>query len=141
MAARISMRGTFLLLLSLLVVNVISVTLAGDESTVTVSNRTEHYLHVFVDTEQFLYVAPDRSVTYTTPAKPSVLVTVLYAPGQGVQGSVVDTVAVPYSSAHEACNCSEDDVWGDCVVTPAAGGAARIEIWPEDLEDVPEGEG
>ena len=108
--------------------------IGSEESSLTVANHTQHYLHIFIEGEAFPYVAPEHSVSHLSEPKPSVLVTVLYAPGQGISGSAVDTVEVPYRGATEACSCEGDDQWGDCVYTPASGGSTRLEIWPEDLE-------
>jgi hypothetical protein len=120
--------------LALLVINCVTIALGSEDSSVTVANKTDHYLHIMIDSEQFLYVAPDRAVTYTTDAKPSMLVESFYAPGQGISGSSLDTVDVPFRGAREGCTCTDDQSWGDCVYNPPTGGTARLEIFPQDLE-------
>ena len=131
-AVRNSLHLTLLLLL-LLLVNIVTVADGADESRLTVANLTEHYVHIFIEGETYLYVAPQRSVAYTTSAKPTMLVEIVYAPGQGVRGSAVDTVAVPYRSSQSGCSCEEGDSWGDCIYEPPSGGTARIEVRPEDM--------
>ena len=134
MPIRFTARTAIVAVLTLLVINVVTIAVGSEDSSLTVANKTEHYLHIIIDNTQFLYVAPDRAVTYTTNAKVSMLVEYFYAPGQGLSGSSIDTVEVPYRSAQEGCSCSDGQTWGDCVYNPPTGGTARLEIFPEDLE-------
>ena len=113
MFEKITLRGLLVLLLTLLLINVVAVSIGSEESSLTVANHTQHYLHIFIDGDPFLYVAPERSVTYVSAPKPDILVTAIYSPGQGIHGSLSDTVTVPYRGATEACSCEEDDQWGD----------------------------
>ena len=111
----------------LLAVNIITVTLGSDKSNLTIYNRTDYYLHFFIDGTEYLFIPPQRSVTHDMDAKPTVIVTAFYAPGQGVKGSVTDTVGVPYQSAMTGCSC-EGNSLGDCSYTPPSGGSASHEI-------------
>lgn len=56
-----------------------------DEVTVTVTNATAHYLHVRINDESFLYVAPGASAQ-TETALMSASCEAFYSPGQGASG-------------------------------------------------------
>ena len=135
MSTRLNLRVLIVLLAVLPLVNALTVALGAEKASVTVVNRTGRFIHVFVDGEQFLYVPSDRSIIHTGEPKSTVLVEAFYSPGQDVAGSLTDTVSVPYRAAREACTCAEGQTWGDCIYTPPAGGSARLEIFPEDMED------
>jgi hypothetical protein len=113
-------------------INIITVTLGSDKSKLTVYNRTDYYLHFFIDGTEYLFIPPERSVTHEMDAKPSIIVTAFYAPGQGVKGSVTDTVVVPYQSALTGCSC-EGNSLGECSYTPPTGGSASHEITTERI--------
>ena len=134
MSPRIAIGRYCGLLLLLLLVNIVTVSLADENSNLTVVNKTTRYIHVIVDGEPYLYVAPERAVIHQAPATATMLVTAFYSPGQGLTGSLIDTIDVPYRAAREGCACDEGD-WGECYYTPAAGGAVRLEVRPEDLND------
>lgn len=133
MSKQATLARLLLLLLVLLAINIVTVVIASDGSSVTVTNRTEHYLHVFIDNQPFLYVAPNHSVTYATETTYSMLVRAVYAPGQGISGSVVDTVAIPYRPGQQGCTCDENELFGECTYTPPSGGDTYFEIQPADL--------
>lgn len=133
MLPRIRIVKILLFCLCLLLINIATVLLGDEESRLTVVNKTEHYLHIFIDEQPYLYIAPDRSVTHSAGAKASMSVSVVYAPGQGIDGSRTETVTLPYRSASEYCDCSDEDAFGDCVVTPSSGGSSRWEVTPADL--------
>jgi hypothetical protein len=122
-----------LLLVTLLLVNVATVAVGEDDSQLTVANLTGHFVHIFIEGQDFLYVAPDRSVTYAASARPDMLVEVVYSPGQGVRGSLVDTVPVPYRGSTTACSCQDDDSYGECIYEPPSGGSARFEVFADDM--------
>lgn len=133
MSLKVTFPKFFLLLLFLLFLNIVVVSLGNDaKSTLTVVNKTNHYLHVIVDNEPYLYVSPEKSITHTTEAKPTLMVNVFYSPGQGITGSAVDTIEVYYREASTSCSCNEEGT-DECVYNPAAGGSARWEVTPEDL--------
>jgi hypothetical protein len=121
-------KKVIIVLTILLTINIITVTFGSDKSKITVFNRTDYYLHFFIDGTQYLFIAPERSVTHETDAKPTIIVTAFYAPGQGVKGSITDTVSVPYRSAVTGCSCEEGNIVGECSYTPPAGGSANHEI-------------
>ena len=132
----ITARGLLILLALLIVVNVVTVIASGDESSLTVANLTEHYVHIFIENEPFLYIAPEHSVTYSCGARPTLTVASTYAPGQGVSGSAADTIEIPYVGSREGCSCEGSDSWGDCIYEPAQGGSARIELVPDDFQEI-----
>jgi hypothetical protein len=119
-------RILFLLFL-LLLINIVTVTLSDEKSKLTAVNSTEYYLHFFIDGIEYLYVAPGKSITHATDPKPDIIVTAFYAPGQGIIGSVTDTVDVPYQSASSGCTCDEQGQ-ADCFYNPPTGGATTWEV-------------
>ena len=133
MYQKFTLRGLFGILLLLFLANLVTVTMASEESTLTVANRTEHYLHIIIDGEAYLYVAPEYSVVHATPPKTTMLVSALYSPGQEIRGSVLDTVSVPYRGAQHGCTCTAETNRHECFYNPPTGGASRLEIYPEDL--------
>ena len=133
MTAGSRLRNVLLFLVFLLLVNIVTIEAGSGESKVTVANMTDHYLHIVIEGNSFLYVAPRRSVTYVTGATPEVYIEVFYAPGQQIQGSLTGVVEVPYVSASRGCTC-RDSQYGDCMYEPAVGGSIRIEIDPAMLE-------
>jgi hypothetical protein len=120
------------LIVILVSINIITVTLGSDKSKLTVYNRTDYYLHFFIDGTEYLFIPPERGVTHEMDIKPTVIVTAFYAPGQGVKGSVTDTVGVPYQSALTGCSC-EGNSLGECAYTPPVGGSASHEIEAERI--------
>jgi hypothetical protein len=111
----------------------VTVLLGDEKSQLNVVNNTEYYLHVFIESNDYLYLPPGKSVTFTTSPKPEVIVNAIIAPGQGVKGSVTDTVDVPYQSALSSCTCEEDGTT-DCSYTPPSGGSTEWEITSNMLE-------
>jgi hypothetical protein len=119
-------------LIVLLAVNIVTTTLGGDKSKLTVFNRTDYYLHFIIDGTEYLFVPPERSITHEMDAKPSVVVKAFYAPGQGVKGMVSDTVGIPFQSALTGCSC-EDNSLGECSYTPPTGGSGTYDITTENI--------
>lgn len=84
------------------------------EVTVTVSNGTTHYLHVFIGNESFMYVAPGGSAQTVTGAL-TAFVEVRYSPGQGIRGVAVKeltSVATSTSTSSSAQTCSNNSESG-----------------------------
>ena len=69
---------------------------ADDEVQLTVINNTFYYLHVILNGEPNLYIAPGRSTTLTTPVNvpTTISATAFYAPGQGVRGSATESFTI-----------------------------------------------
>jgi hypothetical protein len=121
------------LLFLLLAINMVTVLLGDEQSQLNVVNNTEYYLHVFIESNDYLYLSPGKSITFTTNPKPEVIVNAIIAPGQGVKGGVTDTVSVPFRSASSGCTCEEDGTT-DCSYTPPSGGSTKWEINSNMLE-------
>jgi hypothetical protein len=135
MCLRVTLPKFLIVLFCLLLVNIAVISVGDDaKSYLTVVNKTTHYLHVIVDEKPYLYVSPDKSITHTTEAKPSMLVKVFYSPGQGISGSAIQTIDVYYRSASTDCICNEEQQHDECVYNPPAGGSERWEVTPEDLQ-------
>lgn len=127
----------FLLLVMLLLLNIVSVLLGDSKSSLTVINKTTHYLHIRVQGKMYPYVAPNWSVTHETGIVSSMDVRVIYSPGEGLEEAVFDTtIAIPYtpsqtSGTSSGCDCADDTY--DCKTvntstTPAQGGSAAFEV-------------
>ena len=133
MSLKVSFPKFLMLLLFLLLLNIVVISVGDDtKSSLTVVNKTEYYLHVIVDETPYLYVSPNKSITHTTGVKQSMIVDVLYSPGQAISGSARDTIDVYYQPASSDCFCN-DDQHTECVYNPAVGGSTRWEVKPEDL--------
>ena len=61
----------FLMLIILLLLNIVSVLLGDSKSSLTVINKTSHYLHIRVQGKMYPYVAPGWSITHETGIIPS----------------------------------------------------------------------
>ena len=117
----------------LLFLNIITVLIGDEKSSLTVVNGTEYYIHFFVEGTEYLYVKPGRSFTHESDPKPDMIVTALYSPGQEIQGSVTDTVSIPYRGSSSGCTC-EQDGGSDCAYTPPSGGSTSWEVTPDMIE-------
>jgi len=121
----------FILLLLLLMFNLITLSIGDEESSITVVNKTLHYLHIMIGGTPFTYIAPDKAVTKTSKPVSEMQVYALYSPGQGIKGTVAIMAPVPYQGASQGCTCTDGDP--ECSYTPPVGGSARLEITPEML--------
>jgi len=133
MSFKVTFQKFLIVLFFLLLLNIVVISVGDDaKSSLTVVNKTEHYLHVVVDEAPYLYVSPNKSITHTTEAKPTMVVDVFYSPGQEISGSARDTIDVYYRSASSDCICNEGQQ-DECVYNPAIGGSERWEVTPEVL--------
>jgi hypothetical protein len=123
----------------LFAVNILTVLVGGDVSSVTVVNKTEHLIDVFAEGESYLSIEPDYSIIHTTEPKPSIEVTAQYSAGQPLSGSITRTITLPYSARERTCNCQEGSP--ECVYVPEGGGSSRWEVLPSDFSDTGSVEG
>lgn len=124
---RFLLRTAIAVLLLALVVNI---TVGGDIARLTIANQTDHFLHVIVDGEPFLYVSPGAGATFEREGYSTVIAKVFYAPGQGVSGTAERTFAIaPYEPASTGCD------WAnlECENTAASGGPRLWEVTPDTL--------
>jgi hypothetical protein len=66
----------------------------GDQlSTLTVVNGTAHYIHAIIDSQPFLYIAPNESVKFETESTGNIRVNVqvFYSPGQDISGEATNS--------------------------------------------------
>ena len=133
MSVKIHLPKILLFLLFLLLLNIVTVTLGDEPSRITIVNKTEYFLHVFVDATEYLYLESGQSLFHETEPKSQVNVKAFYAPGQGITGSLDVYVEIPYQGSTTECSCQEGQLFGDCTTTPVMGGATTFEINPEDL--------
>jgi len=109
--------------------------------TVTIHNRTRHYLHVLINNQPYLYVAPGGSALTETGLS-TVFVEVFYSPGQGVSGGatkeLTSVTTTTYSSkrSHDCSNSGSNDC-SDYSTTSVATGYTRSpmswDVSPQEL--------
>jgi len=84
------------------------VSIENSEVTVTIHNRTRHYLHVLINNQPYLYVAPGGSAL-TETGLTTVFVEVFYSPGQGISGGAtkeLTSVTTTTYSSNRSRDCS-----------------------------------
>ncbi len=118
--------------LFILCINMLTVLVGDDISSVTVVNLTDHRIDVLTEGKIYSAVEPDYAIVHATDPKPSLEVTAQYTPGQGISGSVTRTIDLPYRGRKETCECDEDDS-PHCVTHPEEGGSAKWEVHPADF--------
>lgn len=141
---------TFFVVLALyLILNSITTTVVAEKSSLTVINKTGHFLHVFIDGEIYPYVNPYYSLTHVTSARELVHTRVFYSPGQGKTSRVIDsTFTLPYTPPQQYttndgydCSCSDPNYSHSCssptetVDVPAQGGNVIWEVTEDDFEN------
>lgn len=103
-----------------------------DRATIQIINATEHYLHVIINGQSFLYIAPRNRVFHDSEETSKFDVRVLYAPGQGVTGNVDRTLEAPYRPA--STGCEETSSGGcECVTNPPDYGSVIWEVTADTL--------
>lgn len=112
----------------------LSVSYGDGQGSVAVINKTDYFLHVYIDGEPHLYVAPMHRASREA-AKTSFDVTAFYAPGQGVSGIIDTTLEVSYTpptTRSSGCwdNSGDRDAGCECSETtgPAQYGYDQLEV-------------
>ena len=94
--------------------------IAGADTTFTLTNRTRYYLHAKLNNESFVYIAPGGSAILEVTAPTSVFATVRYSPGQAIKGTAERTVDInaTTTTTPATTTCSSNDQGGsDCTNT------------------------
>jgi len=88
-----------------------SVSFSDDIVKVFVQNRTNHFIHAFVDNQPYLYIRPGGSVA-AEARNGIVSMRAFYSPGQGVAGSTEQSVELEdrVLSTCNGSNCSTTEV-------------------------------
>ncbi len=113
--------------------------IAGSETTFTLTNRTRYYLHAKLNNESFVYIAPGGSAILEVNAPTSVFAAVRYSPGQGVKGTGERTVDVQATTTYSegSSTCSNTSEGSTCHSTePSSSTSAtpgRWDVLPADL--------
>ncbi len=119
----------------LLLALIVNVTVGGDVGRLTVINETEHYVHVIVDGDPFLYVPPGAGAIFEKEGYSTVVASVFYSPGQGVSGSAKrEFVISPYEPSSTGCDWSTLE----CTTSPTTGGARSWEVTADTLVAAPD---
>jgi hypothetical protein len=117
----------------------LAVSLGVDKAKLTVTNGTDHYLHVIVDGESSLYVSPGRGTTFQSDGPTDFVVNVFYSPGQGISGQATRTIRVlPFQAHSSGCGLSSGSRGFHCSTEPASGGSVVWEITPDSLQALAE---
>lgn len=98
-------RVGFVLLLAVLLIPP-TVSIGSDGVSVRLVNQTRYYLHIIIDNQPFLYIAPGGSASHQS-SDLSAGVKVFYSPGQGVSGSMDRVVSSPMVEKSTA-DCKSD---------------------------------
>ena len=129
--AKIVLRLAATFLLLALIVNV---TVGGDVGRLTVINATEHYVHVIVDGDPFLYVSPGAGAIFEKEGYSTVGASGCYSPGPGVSGSAQRVgVISPSEPTSTGCDWSTRE----CTTSPQTGGARSWEVTADTLMVAP----
>jgi hypothetical protein len=134
------MRGVplkhYLLIGFILFITPLTVSYGDSEASLTVLNETDYFLHVYINGEPHLYLAPNHSSTASF-ATVTFTVTAFYAPGQGVSGDIKRTFEAPYTPGSSTSGCSENDSSVGCecdkTTTPAEYGRVVWEITADTM--------
>ncbi len=132
MKLTLSVTKIFVILLFIFLINLLTISLGDDISSVTVVNLTDYFIDVLAEGKFYAAVEPGYAIIHTTDPKPAVDVTVQYTTGQEVSGSVTRTLKLPYRGRNETCECDQNDS-PRCVTYPEEGGTNKWEVLPQDF--------
>jgi hypothetical protein len=126
-------RWKFILLIMVLMFP-LKLSIGNSNSKLTVMNKTEQYLHIFIEGAPYLYISPNRSVTAESGGFVTFTVTAFYSPGQNIKGSITRDITVePLSPGSAGCDYDRGEGC-DCTTTPAVGGSEIWEITADSLQ-------
>jgi len=114
-----------------------AISVSDDGVAVTVINNTRYFLHITINGEHYLYVAPGGSVAQQTNSLATVVLEAAYSPGQQVTGSgskAVDPVRV--DQVNNTSSCADTHGGNDCMSTTSANANITPVSWtvtPADL--------
>ena len=131
----------YLLIAFIFFISPLSIGIGASEPTFTAVNKTGKFLHMFINGDPVLYLAPQHSASATSGGT-TFDVKVFYAPGQGDSGVVVSrTFKVAYyppPTNSAGCHSSSEehgDYGCDCSTTtgPASYGSEAWEITADTM--------
>lgn len=131
----------YLLIAFIFFISPLSIGIGSSEPTFTAVNKTGKFLHMFINSDPVLYVAPKQSASATSSST-TFDVKVFYAPGQGDSGMVVsrtfEVAYYPPPTNSAGCHSSSEeggDYGCDCSTTtgPASYGSEVWEITPDTM--------
>jgi hypothetical protein len=104
----------YLLMGFILFMSPLTISYGDSQASLQVTNKTGYFLHVYINGEPHLYLAPKHSATGSATST-TLNVTVFYAPGQGVSGIIDRTFEAPYTPATTSSSgCSDSDNGTSC---------------------------
>jgi hypothetical protein len=98
----------YLLLAFIFFMSPLSISFGDSQATFSVLNKTGYFLHVYINGEPYLYLAPMRRATLQS-ATITFDVTAFYAPGQGVSGVIDRIFDAPYTAPSTHSSGCKDD--------------------------------
>ena len=127
-------RYKFLALLLILLAP-LTISYSDETVTLTVNNQTDHYLHVIIDNDPYLYIKPGHNLVYESDKYVELDIKAFYSPGQGISGSVDTVIAIkPYTASSTGCEDNSSSGGGcECSTTPASGGSKSWSVSETDL--------
>lgn len=137
---KIIARRWYFLIIFVALICPLTISSGADTVSLTVKNKTEHFLHVIIGSKSFLFIGPDKSAIYKTEGSADLHVQVFYSPGQGVSGSRTRDISIaPYQSQSTGCSDDQSSNGGgcECSTNPASGGPATWEITADSLQVTP----
>lgn len=132
----------WLLVLFVAIITPLAVSYGKRKVTLTVANGTELFLHVIVDSNPYLYVAPGDSIRHEVENDKyegieTFYITAFYSPGQELSGefNTVREIQLYYPYSGDGIDCSDNSDQ-----EPLTGALMQL-ILPEDLQPFPDGAG
>ena len=98
-------KSTFAAVLIILIILVPYTVSLGDQlSSLTVLNQTSGYIHAIIESQPFLYIAPNESVKFETESRRDIRVNVqvFYSPGQDISGQATNSFTLGGSRIDES---------------------------------------
>src|SRR5512135_384475 len=86
-----------------------AVSLGDQPATFRLINSTGQYLHVKINSDSHVYIAPGMSVGYESHGNGDIVATATYSPGQGSRGTVTRTFKVTVTTTNTNSQSSAND--------------------------------
>jgi len=110
----------------------LAISYSDDTGHLFIVNETAHYLHLIVEGQPYLYVAPGREIVHEFEPQSQLFARVFYSPGQNMTGDITRTLEVPYAPSETGCAYSSSGGW-DCSTTPSRSGDFPWKITPDTM--------
>jgi hypothetical protein len=125
------------LMLFIILLAPLTISYSDESVTLTVNNKTGHYLHIIIDDDPYLYVQPENNIIYESDKYVELDIKAFYSPGQGISGSIDTVISIkPYKAESTGCSDNNNSSSGgcECSTTPASGGSKTWDVNVSDLQ-------